>query len=260
MQTVVTSTRAPLISIVTPSFNQGRFIEATIRSVIEQSYPNIEFIVIDAMSTDETREILDVYGKKISLVLREYDSGQSDAIVKGFRLAKGELVGWINSDDVLYPDCVARIVETYNSNRGAVLFYNSTLDVISESGQLKRTVRIGKISSERLLRVCPMIVQPGSFYRKDALESVSYLETKLRYSMDLDLWLRLLRVGDCVDLKMGAIAAYREWSGTKTSTGSRNLIDERLALLKHHGARRCDRSILFLRFARLKLWLRDFSN
>ena len=95
----------PLVTIVTPTYNQGQFIEETIRSVLGQSYPNIEYIVLDAMSTDQTPEIVDRYRDQIAIARREPDRGQSDAIVKGFKLASGDLVGWINSDDVRRTDC-----------------------------------------------------------------------------------------------------------------------------------------------------------
>lgn len=230
----------PLVTIVTPTFNQGQFIEETIRSVLAQTYPNIEYIVLDAMSNDQTPEILDRYRDRISLVRREPDRGQSDAIVKGFKLARGELVGWINSDDLLYPDCVAHIVEAYRQQPEAAIFYCSRIDIISETSERLNTMHVPLRGRDHLLRECNTLIQPGSFYRRTALEAVDYFDTNLRYSMDLDLWLRLLTVGGFVDVSETPIAAYREWGGTKTSTGGVRLATERKELLQRHGGSKSD--------------------
>lgn len=231
----MTRTDHPLVTIITPTYNQGQFIEETIRSVLAQTYPKIEYIVLDAMSTDATQEIVESYRDRIAVVRREPDHGQSDAIVKGFKLAQGELVGWINSDDLLYPDCVERIVRAYRQQPEAALFYCSSIDIISESGKHLDTMRLPLVSREHLLRECNTLIQPGSFYRRTALEQVDYFDPSLRYSMDLDLWLRLLTAGGSVDVHDAPIAAYREWSGTKTTTGGNQLATERVQMLNRHG-------------------------
>src|SRR5438045_443911 len=94
------------VSIITPSYNQGQFIEETILSVLNQTYQNVEYIVIDGGSTDNTLDVVNKYKDKIDVIISEKDNGQSDAINKGFKIAKGELIGWLNSDDALYPYCV----------------------------------------------------------------------------------------------------------------------------------------------------------
>src|SRR3977135_236299 len=99
----------PLVSIVTPSFNQGRFIRRTIESVLAQTYPNIEYVVVDGGSPDETLDVLKSYGDRVRW-LSEADAGQTDAINKGLRLTNGEIVGYLNSDDVLFPEAIARVV------------------------------------------------------------------------------------------------------------------------------------------------------
>lgn len=231
----MTRTDLPLVTIITPTYNQGQFIEETIRSVLAQTYPNIEYIVLDAMSTDATQAIVESYRDRIAVVRREPDHGQSDAIVKGFKLAQGELVGWINSDDLLYPDCVERIVRAYRQQPDAALFYCSRIDVISECGQRLNTMHVPLVSREHLLRERNTLIQPGSFYRRAVLEQVDYFDASLRYSMDLDLWLRLLGVGGFVDVHDAPIAAYREWGGTKTTTGGNQLATERVQVLNRHG-------------------------
>ena len=122
----------PMVTIVTPSFNQGQFIEETILSVLNQSYENIQYILVDGDSSDKTMDVVNKYRDRIDIIIHEKDKGQSDAINKGFRLAKGELVGWINSDDILYPDCLEKIVELYNNKPEGAIFYNSKLHFIDE--------------------------------------------------------------------------------------------------------------------------------
>lgn len=250
-------TTSPLVSIITPTYNQGQFIEVTIQSVLGQTYRNIEYIIIDAMSTDNTAEVLARYRDKVTQIIREPDEGQSDAIVKGFRLARGELVGWINSDDILYPDCVEKIVAAYRSNPTSVLFYNSKIDIISEAGSFRRRVDVPIVNGDQLLRHCNTLVQPGSFYKNEALVKVDYFNKSLRFSMDLDLWLRLLNVGSCVNVGSEPIAGYREWGGTKTSTGDAELLRERKVLLLSHGARAHDKTILAINSALAKSFVKN---
>jgi glycosyltransferase involved in cell wall biosynthesis len=224
------------VSIVTPSFNQGQFIEKTILSVLNQTYKNIEYIIYDSCSNDCTNDILNKYSDKISNIYVERDKGQSDAINKGFKKATGEIIAWINSDDVLYPDCVEKIVNAYQKNINASIFYNSRCDIINGNsvviGEINREIS-GK---EYLLNFNYEVLQPGSFYNSNILKKVNYLNEKLHYCMDLDLWLNLLSFGPIVDLKTDPICAYREWELTKTSTGAYRFYWEIIKTLKFHGS------------------------
>lgn len=230
------------MSIITPSYNQGQFIEATINSVLNQTYKNIEYIILDACSTDNTADVLEKYRHKAAIIC-EKDKGQSDAINKGFKMASGELVGWINSDDLLYPDCVERIVAAYQANAQAAIYYNSNYSVIDTDGQLISESTLNVYNREYLLRRKFDVLQPGSFYVSENVRKVNYLDDKIHYCMDLDLWLKLLNFGGIVDIKGTAIAAYREWELTKTSTGAERFYKNIYDVLIKHGAKITDKSI-----------------
>ncbi|MDR7372352.1 glycosyltransferase family 2 protein [Flavobacterium aquidurense] len=231
------------VTIITPSYNQGQFIEATIQSVLNQTYNNIEYIVLDACSTDQTSEILNKYADKISKIICEKDKGQSDAINKGFKMASGDLVGWINSDDILHSDCVERIVAQYKIDSNGSIYYNSKCDIID-----KQNNQIGiidrKISDRNfLLKIKYEVLQPGSFYSTDKVRLVNFLDENCHYCMDLDLWLKLLKHGGIIDIGGSPIAGYREWELTKTSTGAEKFYKNIYEVLRRHGAGFLDRSV-----------------
>ena len=124
----------PLVTIVTPSYNQGQFIEETILSVLNQTYNNIQYIIIDGDSTDGTKKVLDKYKNRVDVIISEKDKGQTDAINKGFKLAKGELVGWLNSDDIFYSQYYFFILRIYCSaaillNRNRIIFVSISYNV-----------------------------------------------------------------------------------------------------------------------------------
>ena len=132
----------PLVTIVTPSYNQGQFIEETIKSVLNQTYSPIQYILVDGGSTDNTMEIVEKYRDKINIIIHEKDEGQSDAINKGFKLAEGELVGWVNSDDILYPDCVENIVSLYSKKSDGSIYYGSLIDFIDNNSKKYKSVQL----------------------------------------------------------------------------------------------------------------------
>lgn len=210
----------PLVTIVTPSYNQGQFIEETILSVLNQTYKNIQYIVVDGGSTDQTMDIVYKYKDRIDFIIHEKDKGQTDAINKGFRLAKGELVGWINSDDILYPDCVEKIVELYNQNSKAVIYYHSFNDVIDENGSLVETYQHVIPDRKHLLNKNWNVIQQGSFYSRVIIEKVNYLDEGIYYCMDLDLWLKLLEHGSITCTISTAYSAFRKHNNSKTTNGN----------------------------------------
>ena len=178
---------SPLVSIVTPSFNQGQFIEETIKSVLNQDYPNIEYIVMDGGSTDGTVEILEKYKDRLTYV-SEKDKGQSDAINKGWRRAKGDIVAWLNSDDTYCPGAVRKAVEAFEQNPEAGLVHGNC-NVTDASGRTIYRMRSRPVDLSDLL--CFTIIhQPTVFLRRSVIESVGFLNPDLHFLMDHDYWVR----------------------------------------------------------------------
>jgi len=177
----------PLVSIVTPSFNSDRFIEATVESVLRQDYPSVEHIVVDGCSTDRTLEILSAYPHLH--VVSEPDKGQTDALIKGFGLARGKIFAWLNSDDFYYPGAIASAVEVLEAT-GAALVYGSC-DVIDESGELRETRSALPYDFQQELEWGSKIMQPAAFFTRAAFESCGGLDPEVSFAMDYDLWLKL---------------------------------------------------------------------
>lgn len=244
------------VSIVVISYNQGRFIEDTIKSVLNQSYENVEFLLIDGGSTDETMSIVDRYRNRFSLVIHEKDKGQTDAINKGFKHATGDLVGWVNSDDMLYPNCVKEIVQLSKSNQGGVIFYPQKIDYIGIKGERKGEYSLNIKNRDFLIKKSYDLIQQGSFYDAKTLKRVDYLDETLSYCMDLDLWLRLLKHGDIYQTRGESLAAMRIGDYTKTSRGAYFFAKEIRKTLLKEGANIFDASIRRTYWYQMKLLIK----
>src|SRR6266545_7337033 len=181
----------PLVSIVTPSYDQGRFIRETIESVLGQSYPRIEYLVMDGGSTDETVKILQEYDDRLTWV-SERDRGQADAINKGWRRAQGTVLAYLNSDDTYLPAAVERAVACLEEHPDAGAVYGEGYHV-DEAGAILERYPTEPFSMARLEETC-FICQPTVFLRREVVERVGYLDESLQYCMDYDLWIRIGRV------------------------------------------------------------------
>jgi glycosyltransferase involved in cell wall biosynthesis len=181
----------PLVSIVTPSFNQANFIEDAILSVKNQDYPNIEHIVVDGKSADNTTEILKKHEKNYNLRwISEPDEGQSDAVNKGFMIAKGKIIGWLNSDDVYFAsDVISYIVKQFKKNPDVDVIFGDSV-VINENGFIERVFRTLNWNYLYLLLGASYIPQPATFFRKNVITENS-LDKNLHFAMDVEFWLRL---------------------------------------------------------------------
>jgi len=234
----------PLVSIITPSYNQGQFVEETIQSVLNQTYPNIEYIFVDGGSTDQTMQIVDKFKDKINVIIHEKDKGQADAINKGFKLAKGELVGWINSDDILYPQCVEKIINLYNEKPDGAIYYSSYIDWIDKKGNITAQRSVIIKNRNYLLNDNYVIVQPGSFYPIKLVKK-NYLDIDNHYCMDLAFWLDLLNFGEIYSVQTDQpLAAFRIYNGTKTDTGKIKFLMNIKKVLLQHRAKKYSRNIL----------------
>ena len=181
--------KQPLVSIITPSYNQGQFLEETIRSVFLQDYPKIEYIMIDGGSTDNTRSIIENYKHKLAWYVSERDQGQADAINKGFAKATGEIIAWINSDDVYTEHAVSRAVEQLVENPDCGMVYANVLSINSDSA-IFNTMEYGDWGLEELMQF-NIVGQAGVFMRASVLQDVGFLDPDFHYLMDHQLWLKI---------------------------------------------------------------------
>ena len=178
----------PLVSVITPSFNQGEFIEKTIKSVLSQAYPNIEYIVIDGGSTDSTLEILGKYSDKIRWI-SEADKGQADAVNKGFKMAKGEILGWLNSDDTYCAGAIRKAVKAFSTDPAIIMVYGNAY-FIDRYGSITGRYPSGPFEPHHLAEEC-FICQPTVFLKSEAIKKIGILDTSVQTCMDFDYWIRV---------------------------------------------------------------------
>ncbi|MBP9040384.1 MAG: glycosyltransferase [Anaerolineaceae bacterium] len=179
----------PLVSIITPSFNQAQFLEKTMLSVLGQDYPNIEYLVADGGSTDGSVEIIRKFEDRLAWWVSEKDRGQADAINKGFSRAKGEFIAWVNSDDYYLPGAVSQAVKALQEHPEAGLVYGN-VQVVDKDEEIINTLTYGNWQLPDLMTF-HIIGQPAVFMRRDALEKAGYLDLSYHFLLDHQLWLRM---------------------------------------------------------------------
>ncbi len=206
------------LSIVTPSYNQGRFIERTIDSVLAQQFPgSLEYLVMDGGSSDETVGILRRHETSLFWV-SEKDGGQADAVNKGLSRSTGEIIGWLNSDDIYYPGAFLTVCEAFDSDPSLDVIYGDA-NHIDEADRVIETYPTEEADFSRLLDTC-YICQPAAFFRKSVVERFGPLDTKLQYCMDYEYWVRLTAAGAKFHRVRRVLAGSRLHPQTKT-LGSR---------------------------------------
>lgn len=181
-----------LVSIITPSYNQSRFLEETIQSVLSQDYPQIEYLIVDGGSSDGTIDILKKYEGRLAGWVSERDQGQTDAINKGFARATGDIFAWINSDDTYQPGAVSAAVAFLQQHSGVGMVY-ADCNYINESGEITGKFRAAQTNERLLRRGYTHIPQQTMFFRADLWKQVGPLDPSFYFAMDYDLWTRIAR-------------------------------------------------------------------
>lgn len=183
--------KLPLVSVVTPSYNKGAFIEETILSVKNQTYPRVEHIIIDGGSSDNTLDVIKKYEGAYNMQwVSEPDNGQSDAINKGWKMAKGEILGWLNSDDTYMPWAIETAVKFLTDHPDVSVVYGDC-NWVDECSEVTGRRQARKFALKEMLCRGNMVPQPAAFLRREIIDEVGYLDTNLHFAMDFDLWIRI---------------------------------------------------------------------
>ncbi|GIW63101.1 MAG: hypothetical protein KatS3mg090_0927 [Patescibacteria group bacterium] len=232
-----------LFSIVTPSFNQGSFIEETIESIANQTYQNYEHLVIDGGSTDSTLEILKKYKAKYPdkfFYVSEKDKGQSDAINKGMKMAKGDVLCYLNSDDVFYPYTLEEVTNFFDKNPNAC-WVTGNYTIIDENGtEIQNFIKFYKSIfaqspfREKILEVINFVNQPSTFWKREVYQKVGDFSLEYKYNMDYDYWLRIIRSGYKLYYLDKPLSKFRIHKKSKGGYGFKIQFKEDLEVLKNN--------------------------
>ncbi len=182
----------PKISIITPSYNQGDYIEECIRSVIDQNYPHLEYIIIDGGSQDHTLEIIQKYQDRIDFWMSQADQGQSDAINKGLARASGEIINWLNSDDFYEPGTLHTVARVFQESKAKMV--GGRCRVHKNAQEISHVTQGTDVYEHNLAKTIgwARTDQPATFYHRSALDKMGLLDTELHYLMDKDWWIKYL--------------------------------------------------------------------
>ena len=244
----------PKVSIITPSYNQGNFIEETILSTKNQDYPNIEHIIIDGGSTDKTLDIIKKYEGTYNIRwISEKDEGQADAVNKGFNIARGEIIGWLNSDDIyVYKDVIKNVVNAFQLHPEADLIYGDVI-IINKENIIRRVYPIFDFNYKKLLRY-DFIAQPSLFFRREVIKK-NKLRKELNYAMDYEFWLRLAKKYKFLYINK-IIAADRNHAQRKNLPSHSGVFEEKRSILKNYRFQRESKLASFINWTRDRITVR----
>ncbi len=223
--------KLPKITIVTPSYNQGRYLEQTILSVLGQQYPNLEYIIMDGGSTDNSVEIIRRYADKLAYWQSEPDRGQVDAVAKGFAISSGEILGWVNSDDLLLSNSLFSVAHKFPQD-GKTIALTGRCVLIGPSGESLK-VNVPSIRTNMMFHGHGLS-QMATFWTRTAYDQVGGLDTTLHFSFDADLFVKLRRLGE-IAIISEYLAAFRQHPRSKTSTISEVGLKEMQLIRKRYG-------------------------
>lgn len=222
----------PQISIITPSYNQAQYLEQTIDSVLSQNYSNLDYIVIDGGSLDGSVEVIKKYEKYLSYWVSEKDNGQSDAINKGLKIAKGEIINWLNSDDYLQPGALKIISSNFADPSVSVLIGRSN---IVQDQKIIRTTMGTDVYAGNLAKTIGLarIDQPETYFRKSVIDRMGPLNTRLHYVMDKEWWVRYLLLFGLNGIKKieDIIVNFRLHGNSKTISNNAGFIEDGFQLV-----------------------------
>lgn len=213
----------PLVSIVTPSYNQAAFLEAAIKSVLDQKYPNLEYLIADGKSTDGSVEIIKKYADRLAWWVSEADQGQADAINKGLKRARGEIIAWLNSDDLYLPGAFHTVVKYFQDHPQVGLVFGDLL-ALDEHGEQINTLRYGDYSLQDLMAF-RIIGQPAVFFRKEVLLQAGSLDLSYQYLLDHQLWIRMAGITKIQHIPQ-FLAAARYHAGAKNVAAAEKFGEE----------------------------------
>jgi glycosyltransferase involved in cell wall biosynthesis len=202
----------PKMSIITPSYNQGQFIDRTIQSVMKQKVPDLEYIIVDGGSGDNTLDILRRYNSRVTWI-SEKDHGQADAVNKGILMSSGEIIGWLNSDDIYYPGALLFVLSFFKKHPEIDVVYGDA-DIIDVEDRIIESYSTEDWDYERLKEVC-FICQPSVFFRRKIIDKAGVLDERLQYCMDYEFWFRLGAITPFVKLPR-RLAGSRMYPQNKT--------------------------------------------
>ncbi len=226
------------VSIVTISYNQVRYLEQAICSVLEQDYPNIEYIVVDAGSTDGSREIIEKYRDQIDQIIFESDDGPADGLNKGFQHANGDIFGYLNSDDILLPNAVSQIAQAFHKNSDASVISGHGA-IIDADGRIRKQVYSHRFNLNAYAYGVCVLVQQASFFRKDDFFRVGCFNPFNRVSWDGELWADMALSGAKFSRLHSYLANFRVHGKSITGSG-----EYRMEIQKQH-ARICQKIGIF---------------
>lgn len=227
----MSTTDTPRVTVITPCYNRAQFLESTILSVLKQSYPFLQYIVIDGGSTDDSVKIIQKYATNLAYWVSEPDDGQTHAINKGFRVAQGDILTWLNADDLLLPGAISAAVECFKGHPEVGVIYGDC-QVVDEAGQLIFERKVCDYNWGVLLYARSMINQPASFFRRSVLEEIGLLDERFSFCMDLEFWARAARQGIVFKMLPVLLASFRLHASSKTAMLRQKMISEHRRILE----------------------------
>jgi len=235
------------ISIITPSYNQGQFLEETILSVLSQDYPNFEYVIIDGGSIDNSIDIIKKYEDKLTFWVSEPDKGQAYAINKGLRRSTGEILKWINSDDYLLPRSLSIAAKAFDEDNDRIGVAYGFCHMVEREGKLIEERKCVNFNADILRYGQNLFAQPASFFHRRVIEKIGLLNENLSYAMDYEYWIRAYEAGFTFKSIKTSLAAFRLHEHSKTVS--------RRSLMKNECDQITLRKVLHLRKNNLNLFI-----